>query len=130
MVPLIVALLLALPLTGQGCPHEGSDHRLLGHLGCPVQRKLTIEGARPPRTIWHFHLLKVAVKIDPKHPHLLDRMARAIPKTVAVPDGLPLGRQRESLYFPVPRAKEGGRADARVPNGLATASKTNLKKYI
>ena len=47
MVPLIVALLLALPLTGQGCPHEGSDHRLLGHLGCPVQRKLTIEGARP-----------------------------------------------------------------------------------
>jgi hypothetical protein len=32
MVPLIVALLLALPLTGQGCPYEGSDHRLLGHL--------------------------------------------------------------------------------------------------
>jgi hypothetical protein len=71
MVPLIVALLLALPLTGQGCPHEGSDHRLLGHLGCPVQRKLTIERARPPRTIWSFHLLKASVKIDPKHPHLL-----------------------------------------------------------
>jgi hypothetical protein len=70
MVPLI-ALLLAFPLTGQGCPHEGSDHRLLGHLGCPVQRKLTIEDARPPRTIWHFHLLKVSVKFDPKHPHLL-----------------------------------------------------------
>ena len=71
MVPLIVALLLALPLTGQGCPHEGSDRRLLGHLGCPVQRKLTIERARPPRTIWSFHLLKASVKIDPKHPHLL-----------------------------------------------------------
>jgi len=71
MVPLIVALLLALPVTGQGCPHEGSDHRLLGRLGCPVQRKLTIERARPPRTIWSFHLLKASVKIDPKHPHLL-----------------------------------------------------------
>jgi hypothetical protein len=40
-------------------------------LGCPVQRKLTIEDARAPRTIWHFHLLKVSVKFDPKHPHLL-----------------------------------------------------------
>jgi hypothetical protein len=70
MVPLI-ALLFGLSLAGQGCPHEGSDHRLLGRVGCPIQRKLTIEGARPPRTIWHFHLLKVAVKIDPKHPHLL-----------------------------------------------------------
>ena len=71
MVPLIVALLLALPLTGQGCPHEGSDHRLFGRVGCPVQRKLTIERARPPRTIWCFHLVKAPVKIDPKHPHLL-----------------------------------------------------------
>jgi hypothetical protein len=105
MVPLL-ALLFGHSLAGQGCPHEGSDHRLLGRVGCPIQRKLTIEGARPPRTIWSFHLLKVSVKIDPKHPHLLM---------------LPLG---------VPRAKEGGRADARVPNGLATASKTDLKEYI
>jgi hypothetical protein len=71
LMVLLIALLLAFPLTGQGCPHEGSDHRLLGHLGCPVQRKLTIEDARPPRTIWHFQLLKVSVKFDPKHPHLL-----------------------------------------------------------
>jgi hypothetical protein len=40
-------------------------------VGCPIQRKLTIEGARPPRTIWHFRVLKVSVKIDPRHPHLL-----------------------------------------------------------
>ena len=70
MVPLL-AVLFGLLLTGQGCPHQGSDHRLLGGLGCPIQRKLTIEDARPPRTIWAFHLLKVSVKIDPKHPHLL-----------------------------------------------------------
>jgi len=66
-----VVLLFALPTIGQGCPHEGADHRLLGHLGCQVQRKLTIEHARPPRTIWSFHVLKLSVKIDPKHPHLL-----------------------------------------------------------
>ncbi len=70
MVPLL-ALWFGLSLASQGCPHQGSDHRLLGRVGCPIQRKLTIEGARPPRTIWHFHLLKVSVKIDPKHPHLL-----------------------------------------------------------
>jgi hypothetical protein len=70
MVPLI-ALLLAFPLPGQGCPHQGSDHRLLGRLGCPIQRKLTIEDARPPRTIWHFRVLRVSVKIDPRHPHVL-----------------------------------------------------------
>jgi hypothetical protein len=67
----ILALLFALPLSGQGCPHEGADHRLFGRVGCPIQRKLTIEDARPPRTIWHFRLLKVSVRIDPKHPHLL-----------------------------------------------------------
>ena len=70
MVPLL-ALLFGLSLAGQGCPHEGSDHRLLGRVGCPLQRKFTIEGPLPPRTIWFFHLLKVSVKIDPKHPHLL-----------------------------------------------------------
>jgi hypothetical protein len=66
-----IVLLFALPAIGQGCPHEGADHRLLGHVGCQVQRKMTIEHARPPRTIWSFHVLKLSVKIDPKHPHLL-----------------------------------------------------------
>src|SRR6266446_3692187 len=67
----LIALLLALPAVGQGCPHEGPDHRLLGRVGCQIQRKMTIERARPPRTIWSFHLLKLSVKIDPRHPHLL-----------------------------------------------------------
>ena len=67
---LVIALLLAFPV-GQGCPHQGADHRLLGRVGCPLQRKLTIESARSPRTIWSFRLLKVSVKIDPRHPHLL-----------------------------------------------------------
>jgi len=69
------------------------------------------------------------VKIDPKHPHLLIECPARSPKIVAVPGGLSLGCQRESLYFPLSRAKEGGRADVRVPNGLATAPKTDLKKY-
>jgi hypothetical protein len=67
----LLALLLAMPAMGQGCPHEGVDHRLFGRVGCRVQRKMTIEHARPPRTIWSFHVLKVSVKIDPRHPHLL-----------------------------------------------------------
>ena len=66
-----IVLLFALPAIGQGCPHEGADHRLLGHVGCQIQRKMTIEHARPPRTIWSVHVLKLSVKIDPKHPHLL-----------------------------------------------------------
>jgi hypothetical protein len=70
MLPFL-ALLFGLSLSGQNCPHQGSDHRLLGRVGCPIQRKLTIENARPPRTIWSFHLLKVSVKIDPKRPHLM-----------------------------------------------------------
>ena len=65
-----LVLVFALPM-GQGCPHEGADHRLLGHIGCTIQRKLTIEPALAPRTIWSFHVLKVSVKIDPRHPHLL-----------------------------------------------------------
>jgi hypothetical protein len=70
MVP-VIALLFGLSLAGQGCPHQGSDHRLFGRIGCPIQRKLTIENARSPRTIWSFRLRKLSVKIDPKHPHLL-----------------------------------------------------------
>jgi hypothetical protein len=66
-----LALLVGLSVAGQGCPHEGTDHRLLGRVGCPIQRKLTIENARPPHTIWSFHVFKVSVKIDPRHPHLL-----------------------------------------------------------
>jgi hypothetical protein len=66
-----IVLLLALPAMGQGCPHEGADHRMLGRVGCQIQRKMTIEKARPPRTIWSIRLLKVSVKIDPRHPHLL-----------------------------------------------------------
>lgn len=65
------AFLLGFFLIGQTCPHEGSDHRLLGHWACPLQRKLTIENARPPRTIWSFRVFQVSIKIDPKHPHLL-----------------------------------------------------------
>jgi hypothetical protein len=129
MFPLL-ALLFGLSVAGQGCPHEGSDHRLLGRLGCPIQRKLTVEGARPPRTIWSFRLLKASVKIDPKHPHLLIECPARSPKIVAVPGGLSLGCQRESLYFPLARAKAGGWADARVPNGLARASKTDLKEHM
>ena len=66
-----IVLLLALPAMGQGCPHEGADHRMLGRVGCQIQRKMTIEKARPPRTIWSIRVLKVSVKIDPRHPHLL-----------------------------------------------------------
>jgi len=67
----ILALLFALPALGQGCPHEGPDHRMFGRVGCQIQRKMTIERARPPYPIWSFHLLKLSVKIDPRHPHLL-----------------------------------------------------------
>jgi hypothetical protein len=131
MVPLI-ALLLAFPLTGQGCPHEGSDHRLLGHLGCPVQRKLTIEDARPPRTIWSFHLLKVSVKFDPKHPHLLIEWPARSRRLWRFRVGYRSDANAKAYIFPFPvsRAKEGGWPDARVPNGLATASKTDLKEDI
>jgi len=65
-----VVLIFALPM-GQGCPHEGADHRLFGHVGCAIQRKMTIEHAKPPRRIWSIRFLKVSVKIDPRHPHLL-----------------------------------------------------------
>jgi hypothetical protein len=129
MLPFL-ALLFGLSLSGQGCPHEGSDHRLLGRVGCPIQRKLTIEGARPPRTIWSFHLLKISVKVDPKHPHRLIEWPARSQRLWRFRVGLPLGCQRESLYLPFPSAKEGGWADAGVPNGLATASQADLKKYI
>ena len=31
---------------GQGCPHEGADHRMFGRVGCQIQRKMAIEKAR------------------------------------------------------------------------------------
>jgi hypothetical protein len=43
----------------------------MGRVGCQIQRKLTIERAHPPKTIWSFRVFKVSVKIDPRHPHLL-----------------------------------------------------------
>ena len=46
-------------------------------------------------------------------------MARAIAETMAVPRRLSLGCQRQSLYFPRPRAKEGRWADAGVSKGLS-----------
>jgi hypothetical protein len=70
-MPSLAALLFGLLLIGQGCPHEGPDHRMFGRFGCQIQRKMTLESAQPPRTIWSFRVLKVSVKIDPKHPHLL-----------------------------------------------------------
>lgn len=67
----LVFALPALPAMNQGCPHEGGDHRWFGHVGCSIQRKMTIEHAKPPRHIWSIRVLKVSVKIDPRHPHLL-----------------------------------------------------------
>src|SRR5260370_4291421 len=78
MLPL-TALLFALPLVGQGCPHEGPDHRWVGRIGCQIQRKMTIERARPPPTICSFHLFKISVTIDPKHPHLLVELPARFP---------------------------------------------------
>src|SRR5467141_2847751 len=49
-------------------------------------------------------------------------MARAIAKTMAVPRRLSLGCQRQSLYFPRPRAKKGRWANARISNELPAAS--------
>ena len=68
---LLIALAFCLWWPGRGCPYEGSDHRLLGRAGCWIQRKLTIESARPPRKLWSFDLAKISMKIDPRHPHLL-----------------------------------------------------------
>ena len=47
-------------------------------------------------------------------------MARSIAKTMAVPCRLPLGCQCQSLYFPVPRAKEGQGPDGGVSVEFAT----------
>ena len=55
-------------------------------------------------------------------------MARAISKIMAVPRRLPLGRQRQGLYLPRPRAKEGRWADAGVSNGLTTASQAEATR--
>src|SRR5258705_2199100 len=94
-----IVLLLALPAIGQGCPHEGADHRMFGRMGCHIQRKMTIEKARPPRTIWSIRVLKGSVKIDPRHPHLLlDWPARAR-KLWRVPVGVLLGVEGRAFFF-------------------------------
>jgi hypothetical protein len=53
------------------CPHRGLDRRILGSPGCWIQRRLTIEGAQPPRKVWSLGIGSVSLKIDPRHPHLL-----------------------------------------------------------
>src|SRR5260370_14588075 len=98
----IIALLLALPAVGQGCPHEGPDHRLLGRVGCQIQRKMTIERARPPRTIWSFHLLKLSVKIDPRHPHLLVEWPARAQRLWRFPPPPPLDPHPPSHIFSAP----------------------------
>jgi len=56
---------------GHGCPHEGRDRRLLGAAGCWIQRKLTIENAQGPTTIWSIRIWKLSLQVDPRHPHLV-----------------------------------------------------------
>lgn len=69
---LLVMFLANLRATGgEGCPHEGPDHRLLGGTVCWLQRQLTIENAQTPRRIWSLDFAKVSMRIDPRHPHLL-----------------------------------------------------------
>src|SRR6201998_4797444 len=102
----LLALLLAMPAMGQGCPHEGVDHRLLGHVGCRVQRKMTIEHARPPLTIWSFHVLKVSVKIDPRHPHLLVEWPARSQRLWRLCGGYPWGGQAQGYIFPALPLKE------------------------
>lgn len=111
MVPLL-AVLLGSSLTGHACPHEESDHRLLGQIGCPIQRKSTIEDGCPLRTICSFHPLNVSVKIDPKHPYSLITRSQEI---LAVPDGLPLGCQTGRPIFSPPLRSRGlrGRCESK-----------------
>ena len=68
---LLVIVLANLLATGEGCPHEGRDHRMLGRTGCWVQRKLTLENAHTPTQIWSFQVARISFRIDPRHPHLL-----------------------------------------------------------
>lgn len=35
-------------MSGQGCPHEGSDHRLLGSITCWLERHGTFASRIPP----------------------------------------------------------------------------------
>ena len=49
-------------------------------------------------------------------------MASGIATIVAVPRGVSLGRQRQSLHFSRGRSKEGRRADARVSNQFTAKS--------
>src|SRR5260370_11728615 len=103
----IIALLFALPALGQGCPHEGPDHRMFGRVGCELQRKMTIERARPPHTIWSFHLLRLSVKIDPRHPHLLVEWPARSQRLWRFRVRYPWGANAPAYIFPPPPLKKG-----------------------
>src|SRR5260370_20389217 len=103
----IIALLFALPALGQGCPHEGPDHRMFGRVGCELQRKMTIERARPPHTIWSFHLLRLSVKIDPRHPHLLVEWPARSQRLWRIFATHPSDSARQAHIFPAPAPKKG-----------------------
>src|SRR5260370_19423305 len=105
----IIALLFALPALGQGCPHEGPDHRMFGRVGCELQRKMTIERARPPHTIWSFHLLKLSVKIDPRHPHLLVEWPARSQRLCRFRVGVPCVAHCPTHTFPPPALKKVAR---------------------
>ena len=126
MVTFLV-LFFGLSLPVQGCPHEGSDHRLLGRVGCPIQRKLTIERARPPRTIWSFHLFKVSVKIDPQHPHLLIEWPARSQRLWRFRVGYRWDANAKAYIFPTLALKRVDGPMHEYQTGLATASKTDSK---
>jgi hypothetical protein len=67
----LVLFSIHLRATGRGCPHQGSDARLLAEPMCWLQRHLTIENAQTPTHIWSLDIAKVSLRIDPRHPHLL-----------------------------------------------------------
>jgi hypothetical protein len=114
----LIALLFALPALGQGCPHEGPDHRMFGRVGCQIQRKMTIERAHPPRTIWSFHLLKLSVKIDPRHPHLLVEWPAQSQKLWRFRAGYRWDANAKAYIFPSLALKK---VDAPMPEYQATA---------
>jgi len=57
------------------------------------------------------------------------RVARENSAMVALPDGLPVGRQRQSLHFSRPRAKKGRWADARVSKRFASPKANSSASY-
>ena len=105
-----LALMFSLPMAGQGCPHAGLDHRLLGQPGCWIQRKLTIESAQPPSKIWSFHPGKFSVKIDPKHPHLLIEWPTSSGELWRFRVGYRWDANARAYIFPAMALKKAGQA--------------------